>query len=400
MTRFRGPSAVGMTIVELVVAMAVTLVLCGAALGMVNGLRSLVASQPEVSDMQQRLRTALQLIANELVAAGAGLDRTALMGPLMQVLPPIAPYRRGQVDDDGRDGVTFRPDVVSVVSVAGAPGQAPILGAVDDGTRLIADLGPNCGALAPTAVCGFVKDMRAIVVDPTGVYDFVTVEDVAGSRVRLAYRGALASAYADGRAVLAQAGIHTYALRADAATGIRQLSHYDGFVTERVAVDHVVGLSFEYFGVPEPPRLRAAVRPAEIPRQWTTYGPVPPPIGIDDASTSWGPGENCVFRLESGAQVSRLATLGPPGTLVPLSDNVLGDGPWCPDDRAPRRFDADLLRIRRVRVRVRVEAAARAMRGPAGRFFARGGAPSFAMRLAPDQEAVLDVTPRNLLAGQ
>ncbi len=392
--------AAGVTVVELVVAMAVTLVLSGAALGVVNALRTLVASQPEVSDMQQRLRTALQLMANELISAGAGLDRTSLAGPLMHVLPPIVPYRRGQLEDDGAAGVTFRPDVLSVVSVAGAAGQAPILGAVDDGARLIVDLGPNCGAVAPTAVCGFVKDMRAIVLDPSGAHDFVTVEEVAGSRLRLAYRGALASAYADGRAVLAHAGIHTYALRTDPATGTRQLSHYDGYVTERAAVDHVVGLSFEYYAVSEPPRLRTAVRPAEIPRPWTTYGPAPPPVGIDDPSTSWGPGENCVFMLEQGVQVSRLAVLGPPATLVALAENVLDDGPWCPDDRAPRRFDADLLRIRRVRLRVRVEAAARAVRGPVGRLFARGGAPSFAMSLAPDQEAVLDITPRNLLAGQ
>ncbi|HEY6508251.1 MAG TPA: hypothetical protein VIY56_09575, partial [Vicinamibacterales bacterium] len=278
--------------------------------------------------------------------------------------------------------------------------QAPIVGAVADAGILTVDLGPNCGAVAPTSVCGFAKDMRAIVLDPTGAHDFVTVEDVAGFRVRLAYRGPLASPYSDGRAVLAHAQIHSYALRRDAATGTPQLAHYDGFVTERAAVDHVVGLAFEYFGEREPPQLRAAVRPSESPRPWTTYGPAPPPPGMDDASTSWGPGENCVFMLDGGVQVPRLGVLGPPATLVELPEAVLGDGPWCPDDRAARRFDADLLRIRRVRIRVRVEAAPSAMRGPVGRFFARAGAPSFAMSLAPDQEAVLDITPRSLMAGR
>jgi len=393
-------TSAGVTIVELMVAMAVTLVLSGAALGVVNAMRSLLASQPEVSDMQQRLRTALHLMANELVNAGTGLDRTALAGPLVQVLPPIVPFRRGQVDDDGLAGVTFRPGAISLVYVASAPAQAPILAAFDDGARLTVDLGPNCGAVAPTAVCGFVKDMRAVVFDATGAHDFVTVEDVAGSRVRLIHRGALASAYSDGRAVLAHAAIHTYALRTDAATGTPQLSHYDGFVTERAAVDHVVGLSFEYFGAPDPPALRAVVRPDKNPRPWTTYGPVPPPLGVDDASTSWGPGENCVFQVVGGMHVSRLPALGPPVGLVELSEDVLSDGPWCPDERAPRRFDADLLRIRRVRLRVRVEVAAHAMRGPVGRLFTRGGARSFAVGLAPDQEAVLDITPRSLSAGQ
>lgn len=395
-----GRSSAGVTIVELMVAMAVTLVLSGAALGVVNTLRGFVAAQPEISDMQQRLRTALHLMANELVNAGAGLDRTALAGPLLHVLPPIVPYRRGQVDDDGQAGVWFRPDALSLAYVAGASAQAPIIGAVDDGARLLVDLGANCGAFAPTEVCGFVRGMRAVVLDPTGAHDFVTVERVAGSRVDLVHRGALASAYADGRAVLAHVAVHTYALRVDAATGTPQLSHYDGFVTERAAVDHVVGLSFEYFGTPEPPQLRAVGRPAERPGPWTSYGPAPPPLGMDDPSTSWAPGENCLFLVDEGVQVPRLAALGPPGSLVELPEAVLGDGPWCPDDRSPRRFDADLLRIRRVRIRVRVEVAARAMRGPVGRLFTRGGARSFAMGVAPDQEAVLDITPRSLSAGE
>ncbi|HEY6507562.1 MAG TPA: prepilin-type N-terminal cleavage/methylation domain-containing protein, partial [Vicinamibacterales bacterium] len=113
----------GVTIVELMVAMAVTLVLSAAVFGAVSAVQSLAASQPEVSAMQQGLRTALHLLASELVNAGAGLDRTALAGPLVQVLPPIVPYRRGQVDDDGRSGVTFRPDVLSLVYVAGAAAQ-------------------------------------------------------------------------------------------------------------------------------------------------------------------------------------------------------------------------------------------------------------------------------------
>lgn len=393
-------SSAGVTVVELVVAMAVTLVLSGAVFGVVNAVQRLVAFQPEVNAMQQGLRTTLLLLANELVNAGAGLDRTTLAGPLVQVLPPVVPYRRGQVDDDGRAGVTFRSDALSLVYVAGAAAQAPVLGAADDGARLTVDLGPNCGALAPTSLCGFVKGMRALVLDPTGAHDFVTVEDVAGSRVRLVYRGSLASRYSDGRAVLAHAAIHSYALRTDPATGTPQLAHYDGFVTDLAAVDHVAALSFEYFGEPEPPRLRATVRPAENPRPWTTYGPAPPALGVDDAATSWGPGENCVFAVDQGAQVPRLASLGPPGGFVALPGAVFGDGPWCPDDQAPRRYDADLLRIRRVRIRVRVEAAARAMRGLVGNLFLRGGAASFGAILAPDQAAVLDITPRSLSAGR
>ena len=40
----------------------------------------------------------------DLLMAGAGPASTALAGPLVRRLPPIAPYRRGQIDD-ARGGV-------------------------------------------------------------------------------------------------------------------------------------------------------------------------------------------------------------------------------------------------------------------------------------------------------
>ena len=76
---------------------------------------------------------------------------------------------------------------------------------------------------------------------------------MAGATLELSYRGRLSSAYASGTAVLAHAVTHTYAVRPDPGSGIPQLTHYDGFLTERPVVDHVVGLSFEYLGEPEPP---------------------------------------------------------------------------------------------------------------------------------------------------
>jgi hypothetical protein len=81
---------------------------------------------------------------------------------------------------------------------------------------------------------------------------------------------------------------------------------------------------------------------------------------------------------------------------VSLDPALLRDGPWCPDAGHAVRFDADLLRIRRVRVVVRVQVAVAAMRGPAGRLFGLGGSSTSADFFAPDQQLVLDVAPRNL----
>jgi hypothetical protein len=83
-----------------------------------------------------------------------------------------------------------------------------------------------------------------------------------------------------------------------------------------------------------------------------------------------------------------------------MEPSMLTDGPWCDDTAPVARFDADLLRIRRIRIRVRVQASASLLRGPAGRLFTRGGTATAAERYVPDRQVSLDVTPRNMSAGR
>ena len=87
-------------------------------------------------------------------------------------------------------------------------------------------------------------------------------------------------------------------------------------------------------------------------------------------------------------------------TLVRLTPSQLTDGPWCPDEANPHRYDADLLRIRSIAVTLRVESALAALRGPAGILFSRGGTSTAADRWLPDREFRLDVAPRNLNSGR
>jgi hypothetical protein len=126
---------------------------------------------------------------------------------------------------------------------------------------------------------------------------------------------------------------------------------YDGAATDLPLVDDLTALGFEYYGDPAPPVLRRPLSDPDGP--WTSYGPKPPEAGIDDPETpSYGPGENCLFTVIDGATVGRpeMAQLGAGSALVLLDERRLSDGPWCPDPAAPNRFDADLLRVRRVRV--------------------------------------------------
>jgi hypothetical protein len=237
--------------------------------------------------------------------------------------------------------------------------------------------------------------MRVALFDGRGAFDLGTVTAVLGDRLRVQYGGALSSTYGRG-AVIAEAVAATYFLKPDPATGASQLMRYDGYRTDRPVVDHVVGLEVEMLGDPRPPRALPLAADDGPPRPMTSYGPAPPSEGVDDARDAWSEGENCVF---APGPVSRLPMLGAGLSPVPLDPATLTDGPWCPDAVHASRFDADLLRVRRVRVRLRVQAALAAMRGPAGRLFSRGGISTSADLYVPDQQIVLDVTPRNLGAA-
>jgi hypothetical protein len=184
-----------------------------------------------------------------------------------------------------------------------------------------------------------------------------------------------------------------------------QLMNYDGDQRDDVVADNVVALQFEYFGDPRPPVF---VTDPDGTR-WTTYAPLPPLLGVGNGTT-WPAGENCAFQVDdaSGRQVSRLPDLAPGSTgLVALTQAMLTDGPWCPDAAFPTRFDADLLRIRKVGVRLRVQVASAELRGPAAAL-SPGGTPLFLQpgtarvgrNLVPDQDIRFEVTPRNFNLGR
>ena len=82
--------------------------------------------------------------------------------------------------------------------------------------------------------------------------------------------------------------------------------------------------------------------------------------------------------------------------MVELNPAVFTDGPWCPNAVAPNRFDADLLRIRKIHITVRVQSALASLRGPAGSLFLKGGTARAGESLVPDIEVEFDVAPRNM----
>ena len=375
----------GFSLVELLVATSLMLIVMSTVFQTLHPVHGAFRAEPETADVQQRVRVAADTLSRDLLAAGGGAYQGDRAGPLTDFFAPVLRLRLGRRNADPAG--TFRNETITLVTVAASAAQTAIAQPLEArSSTVLVDVEPGCPPADSN--CGFKAGTTVVVFDDTGAFDMFSITgiDAAGLHLQHNMRDS-SKAYTAHVARIVAATSRTYYLKSDAATDTFQLMRYDGEgAGDAPVVDHVVGLSFQYFGDPQPPTIR---RPLTDPAgPWTTYGPKP------QAS-----GDNCVF-VGNGTPIPApaLAVLDDGTALVPLTAAMLTDGPWCPDAVNPNRFDADLLRIRRVAVTLRVESASATLRGPAGPFFARPGAGGHP--LVPDQEIRFDVTPRNLNLGR
>jgi Tfp pilus assembly protein PilW len=377
------PAERGFSVIELLVAVGLMLIVMSSVFQALNPAHGSFRVEPETADLQQRLRVAADALSHDLLGAGSGLDQGANPGPLTDFFAPVLPLRQGRRNADPAG--SFKNSTITLLSIEAGAQQTTIAQRLPaSSSTVVVNSDPGCPAGDPN--CGFRPNATVVVFDDTGAYDTYTVTrvDAAGLHLQHNMRDS-SKTYAANIARIAVATTRTYFLKSEPATDTFQLMRYDGDgAADAPVVDHVVGLSFQYLGNPEPPAIRRPLTDAVGP--WTTYGPRPQESG-----------DNCVF-VGNGTPTPSpaLPILNAGMALVPLSAAMLTDGPWCPDAVNPNRFDADLLRIRRIAVTLRVESAASALRGPAGPLFARAGTSRTAHRLLPDREIRFDVSPRNL----
>jgi prepilin-type N-terminal cleavage/methylation domain-containing protein len=332
----------GFSLPELLVALMLTLVVTAAIVGLIVPAGKTSSVQPDAIDLHQRARAAVEAIARDLLAAGAGRDVPPAAGPLSDYLAAIVPRRLGIARPD--PVATARADVVSILRaprtlIQTTLGQ-PLASAASD---LIVTQPPSCPRAQPA--CGITVSTRLLVFDPAGWFDLFDVTSVSGTTARVKLLAAAQSHPYPAGAPVIETESDIYYLD----TVSHQLRHDDGGSSDMPVVDRVTGLSIEYFGDPAPP-----VRPV-------------PPLGT----------ANCLYDAVGAPRpLATLAAQGGSLALLPLS--MLRDGPWC--GGGSTIFDADVLRVRRVRVTVRLQAAA-----PVG-----------SMRALPDEVVTFDVTPRNL----
>jgi len=386
--------SVGFSLVELLIATALTMTVAAGVFALIVPSRRAFDTQFESVDMAQRLRVAVDTLYAQLSRAGAGAVSGVDRGPLVYAIAPILPLRQRTVGGDAPG--TFRTDAITVMWVPFAAAEATLAAAVGPGQpTLLTTPAPGC---SPARVlCGWPVGTTLLVFGKFGRYDLFTLTAISGTSGQLRAEvagGILLNTYEIGSTIV-PIDMRSFFLKVDAATHVSQLATQDGPAGAEVpVVDHVTRLQFDYAGDPRPPTLLKPVTDTMPP--WTRYGPKPPPPG--EAATGYPQGENCVFTADAttGVPSARLADLGG-GRLVPLASRELGDRtPWCPDAASPARFDADVLRIRMVTVTVRIEAALDALRGPASVLFTHGGTSTDADRWLPDREIQFTVAPRNV----
>jgi Prokaryotic N-terminal methylation motif len=382
----------GFSLLETLIAMSLMLVVTAGIFSLMNPAQGNFSAEPEISDMQQRLRVGADTLYKDLVMAGNGVYQGGLNGSLMFFFAPVMPFRQGSTQDDPPG--TFRTDTITLMYVPPTFAQTtmdphgPSLNSSEIAVM------PEPGCPTNNQICGFTTGMTVLMYDDSGNFDVFTITNVQGSAMHLQHNNdkLTYTNYNPDTTKIVQANYFEYYLKTDNANGVYQLMFYDGSLNPDIpVVDNVVGLTFDYYGDPQPPTIKNTSSP------WlTTYGPAPKAI----ANGAWAANENCVFAA-GPVPTPKLDTLGTANSaLVKLTATQLTDGPWCPDAANVNRYDADLLRIRKIGVTLRVQAALAALRGPASALFSHGGTSNGGSKWVPDQEIRFMVSPRNLNLGR
>jgi len=379
----------GFTLVEFIVATLIVLVGTALAVSLVMPASAAFQALPESTDLVQRLRAAVDALRSDLANAGGGPSLGWGSGAPL-AWPAVLPCRWTGSALSGTAGGCARGDSITILSMAGSAPQALVAPAIQDQTAPLALSAASACALDRSA-CKLHAGALLLLVDGTSSWDLVTASAVSTDGRTLTTSRRSSTAYAPG-ALVGEATARAYFGAVEAGTGTPQLRRADDGGNSYALIDHAVALSFEYFGAAAPPAIVDGPAPAS---RAATYGPLPPPAGVDNPLDLWPAGENCTFMLQDESHVSRLASLAPEVSgLARLPSALLADGPWCPDAASANRFDADLLRIRLVRVTVRLQAQSPGVRGIAAGWFAHPGLTRDATRLVPDMTVLFDVALR------
>ena len=354
-------SGAGFTITELLISTAIMLTVTGAIFSLLTPAQGSAQAQPEVADMQQRMRIGSETLFKELVMSGAGPYQGATTGSLVNFFAPILPRRTGRTGADPTRGAgSVKTDAITLAYIPNSYSQTTISNAMPPvSAELKVFDQPNCPK--GRELCGFEQGMAVIIFDNLGNFDTFTITQVQDSAGHLQHRQQPLNYQYQPGAQVTQIVSNTFYLNRTT----NQLMRYDGGSEDIAIADNVVDLRFDYYGDPASPVLPK------------------PPIGLP----------NCLYNA-AGAYIGPGPLTPTDGSLAALPAAILSDGPFC--GSGPNEFDADLLRIRKVKVSLRMQTGMSALRGADTSLFMKPGSAKGGERFLPDYRLTFEVTPRNL----
>jgi prepilin-type N-terminal cleavage/methylation domain-containing protein len=249
-----GQDARGFSLIELLIALTISALVCASLAVVVTPARAAFEVTPAEIDLQQRGRSAVEVIVQAIRAAGADAVASEEFGSLSGVIPAVILW---DIDADGR----FTRLKVIAHRINAAQGVLDRHQAGPSGALALAlDRCPSAAV-----VCGFARDTTALIADGSGRFDLFTVATADAATHRITARRSLSAAYAAGSFVL-EVDVYTFQLDTQ-PDGSRTLVRVTAAGAVQPLVDRVSALAFEPYAIDE------AGTPAPMPAGVLTDGP-------------------------------------------------------------------------------------------------------------------------------
>src|SRR5688572_9282319 len=146
MTTARFGSERGYTLLELLISTAIMVTVTGAIFTMMNPAQGSAQTQPEVADMQQRMRIGQETLFKELLMAGAGPYQGATTGSLVNFFAPVLPRRTGRINPDPTAGPnSYKSNAITIAYIPNSYSQTTISQPMPpNSVELKVSVQPNC----------------------------------------------------------------------------------------------------------------------------------------------------------------------------------------------------------------------------------------------------------------
>jgi hypothetical protein len=164
----------------MLIAAAITVTVLGTVFSLLNPAQGTYRTQPEVSDLQQRMRVSTDALGKDLVMAGGGAYAGGMTGALTNYFAPVMPYRledlAASVFFNAAQGAADSADAISLFYVPTTAAQTTIREDMPQpSSELKVEAQANCPPNKTAQLCGFTEGMRAIIFDETGSWDPMTI---------------------------------------------------------------------------------------------------------------------------------------------------------------------------------------------------------------------------------